>query len=413
MIRFDTSKVEKKKKKKKKRSRSGSSEGVDRRKMMQEMILAQAKAAEEQRKYQAWLQQTKHSRCIYVGGVGHVPQADLFQFWNAVVNKCMGDDNRNAVLSVYVNAMRNFAFVEFDSMQIATCCMDLDGISYNGQPINIRRPKNYNAELARILPNPINTEKDEEVMKKFNPEAVGIETTGLRTVCDEGPNKIYVGNLPPHLPNAHIQELLEAVGGKLKALQVVRNVNTGLSKGYGFCEFEDHSKTEQAIKDLSGLDVGNGKLLIVKRALVGNESLVYSPTTPTGVSVGSSNAAPISPVAAEIREISNDVPTRILVLTNMITDEELRNPVEYNEIKRDIQSECSNYGKVLSFRLPRMNQTKNQDHVAKVFVEYKTVEEAKKARKNIEGRSFAQRTIGCRYMSEREFSVLADESLND
>ena len=52
--------------------------------------------------------------------------------------------------------------------------------------------------------------------------------------------------------------------GALRAFNLVVDRDTGISKGYGFCEYQDPSITDTAIQGLSAISVG-GKTLTVRR----------------------------------------------------------------------------------------------------------------------------------------------------
>jgi hypothetical protein len=47
----------------------------------------------------------------------------------------------------YVNPERKFAFVEFNSIELANAIMPLDGLLFKGHPVKIRRPNDYNASV--------------------------------------------------------------------------------------------------------------------------------------------------------------------------------------------------------------------------------------------------------------------------
>ena len=47
------------------------------------------------------------------------------------------------------------------------------------------------------------------------------------------------------------------------------------------------------------------------------------------------------------------LPTEVLCLLNMVTEEELRDEEEYEDILEDIREECSKYGEVRSLEIPR------------------------------------------------------------
>lgn len=100
-------------------------------------------------------------------------------------------------------------------------------------------------------------------------------------------------------------------------------------------------------------------------------------------------------------------PSRILVLTNMVSEDELMDDNEYRDIVEDVSAELNKYGRVLSVVLPRpasVDPTSNGKGVGKVFVEFSRVDEAVKARGEVEGRQFANRVVGVEFMSEDKYN---------
>jgi hypothetical protein len=53
----------------------------------------------------------------------------------------------NAVLNVYINHEKKFAFVEMRSVEEASNVMALNGIMFEGAPVKVRRPTDYNPSL--------------------------------------------------------------------------------------------------------------------------------------------------------------------------------------------------------------------------------------------------------------------------
>jgi splicing factor U2AF subunit len=51
-------------------------------------------------------------------------------------------------MTVYINRERNFAFVELNTIELTTACLQLDGIKFNGQSLRIRRPNDYNPSVV-------------------------------------------------------------------------------------------------------------------------------------------------------------------------------------------------------------------------------------------------------------------------
>ena len=55
------------------------------------------------------------------------------------------------VHNVYINHDKKFAFVEMRSVEEASNAIALDGILFEGAPVKVRRPTDYNPSLAAAL----------------------------------------------------------------------------------------------------------------------------------------------------------------------------------------------------------------------------------------------------------------------
>ena len=67
--------------------------------------------------------------------------------------------------------------------------------------------------------------------------------------------KIYVGNISPSADNASLQALFSAFGTVEKAY-IVKDRQTGESKGYGFVVMSNDAEAQGAIKALDGKKCG-------------------------------------------------------------------------------------------------------------------------------------------------------------
>lgn len=80
---------------------------------------------------------------------------------------------------------------------------------------------------------------------------------------------------------------------------------------------------------------------------------------------------------------------QVLLLTNMVTAEDVNNDDEYADLVADIRSECSNFGALVNVVLPRGEEK----GVGLVFLEYDDSGGAEKAKKALDGRAFASNKI--------------------
>jgi RNA recognition motif-containing protein len=76
--------------------------------------------------------------------------------------------------------------------------------------------------------------------------------------------KVFVGGLPFATTDDELRELFEA-HGKVASANVVRDRETGRSKGFGFVEFENEDEGKAAEKALNGSEVG-GRTISVAQA---------------------------------------------------------------------------------------------------------------------------------------------------
>ena len=95
-------------------------------------------------------QQYRHARRIYLGGIppNYADEEALKNFLNNVIAKGLGEENDHTyVVSIYINQKKCFAFVELKSVELATACLDLDGIIYKKVILKVLRAKEYQPEL--------------------------------------------------------------------------------------------------------------------------------------------------------------------------------------------------------------------------------------------------------------------------
>ncbi len=76
--------------------------------------------------------------------------------------------------------------------------------------------------------------------------------------------KLFVGGLPFSTTDDELQDLF-AAHGKVASATVVKDRDTGRSKGFGFVEFENDDEGKAAEKALNGSDMG-GRSITVNEA---------------------------------------------------------------------------------------------------------------------------------------------------
>jgi splicing factor U2AF subunit len=277
-------------------------------------------------------QMTRQARRLYVSNIpfGMTEEA-MMDFFDAQM--CLGGGGGgltqvpgNPVLAVQINQDKNFAFLEFRSVDETTQAMAFDGIIFQGQSLKIRRPHDYQP-LPGVSENP----------SVYVPGVVS-------TVVPDSAHKLFIGGLTNYLNDDQVKELLTSFG-PLKAFNLVKDSATGLSKGYAFSEYVDINVTDQAIAGLNGMQLGDKKLL-VQRASVGAKNATLSTINQTPVTLQ-------VPGLMSSQVQMGGHPTEVLCLMNMVLPEELLDDEEYEEIVEDVRDECSKYGLVKSIEIPR------------------------------------------------------------
>lgn len=322
---------------------------------------------------------TCQSRRLYVGNIPFgVTEDAMMEFFNQQMQICgLSQAAGHPVLACQINLDKNFAFIEFRSIDETTAAMALDGITYQGQSLKIRRPRDY-----QPMPGQKDT-VDASVLGKI--DAAALAAGVVSTVVHDSPYKVFVGGLPNYLNEEQVKELLSSFG-QLKAFNLVKDSSTGLSKGYAFAEFLDHTVTEQAIAGLNGMQLGEKKL-VVQFASVGAKNQMNNPQAPVAIQVPGLSMIGQGPGPA----------TEVLCLMNMVMPEELREDDEYEDILEDIREECQKYGGVRSLEIPRPVEGVEVPGVGKVFVEFSNVSECQKAQTALAGRKFANRVVVTSY----------------
>jgi cold-inducible RNA-binding protein len=79
------------------------------------------------------------------------------------------------------------------------------------------------------------------------------------------PNKLFVGNLSYNVTDAGLNELFSSLNIPIASVKVMRDHNTGRSRGFAFVELTSEADMESAIKQLNG-KVLDGRALTVNEA---------------------------------------------------------------------------------------------------------------------------------------------------
>ncbi|CAN6865515.1 unnamed protein product [Brassica oleracea] len=340
---------------------------------------------------QAMTQQaTRHARRVYVGGLPPTAnEQSVATFFSQVMSAVGGNTAGpgDAVVNVYINHEKKFAFVEMRSVEEASNAMALDGIILEGVPVKVKRPTDYNPSLAAALgpsqPNP-----------NLNLAAVGFSsgsTGGL-----EGPDRLFVGGIPYYLTEDQIRELLESFG-PLRGFNLVKDRESGNSMGYAFCVFQDPSVTDIACAALNGIKMGN-KTLTVRRAVQG---AIQPKPEQEDILLHAQQQIALQRLMLQ----PGGTPTKIVCLTQVVTANVLGDDKEYEDIMEDMRQEGGKFGNLVNVVIPRPNPEHDPTPgVGKVFLEYADLDSAAKARSGMNGRKFDGNQVVAVYYPENKYA---------
>ncbi|XP_074302715.1 splicing factor U2af large subunit B-like isoform X2 [Silene latifolia] len=340
---------------------------------------------------QAMTQQaTRHARRIYVGGLTPTANEQSVATFFSHVMAAIGGNSAgpgDAVVNVYINYEKKFAFVEMRSVEEASNAMALDGIIFEGTPVKVRRPSDYNPSLAAAL-------GPSQPSPNLDLAAVGLTPGSAGGL--EGPDRIFVGGVPYYFTEVQVRELLESFG-PLRGFDLVKDRETGNSKGYAFCVYQDISVTDIVCQALNGIKMGD-KTLTVRRANQGTQQ-----PKPEQESVYMHAQQQIA--LQKMMFQPSGLATKVICLTNCVNPDELMDDEEFEDIFVDMKEEGKKFGAVVNVVIPHPQADGGPSPgLGKVFLEYADTESALRARAGMNGRKFGGNPVVATYYPENKFA---------
>ena len=345
--------------------------------------------------------QSRHARRIYVGNLPYgVGRREIDTFFQELVSIALvlPSDNvgTHTIINTYFNQERKYSFVEFSSVELTNAALELNGALFKGKELIVKRPTDYKADIAP-KPNCTLSWDLKKMPATFQKKLVRTGDSGVassyppgsierlkHTQINNGPHKIYIAGFPLHLQDEQIRELLESFG-KLRALHVPIGAN-GKKKGFGFCEYEDHNLTAAACAGLNGLEVG-GNILQMRVAKAG--------AADTGAATGA-NTLPIGDRPAAMMAHQ---PTRFVKLGSMVTEADINDPQEYEDIKEDVRGMAMSFGSLQNILIPKSGPS-----LGCVFLEYGSSSDALRAANGMRGKVFDGRLVTADFVNEEVYA---------
>jgi splicing factor U2AF 65 kDa subunit len=334
----------------------------------------------------------------------NVTEEDIMIFLNYKMRDILNNQEVISILkATFDENDKTKAILDLRNEDDATKALALDGELYEDKKMVLERPTNYVT----------NTNLSEE--NQLFPMFSGISTSN--TV--DNTNRLFIGGLPSEMSEENVKELLETFG-ELKAFNLVKDLNTGVSKGYGFCEYAEESQTNASIKGLNGMEVGT-KTLLVQRAYVGAKAPIQPIQINYTLNIGAMTTTvegllnmPIKVEAAlgglaATMNLSN-TPQKILVLMNLFSVEEVRNmdEDEHKDALEDLRSECEIFGKIKRLLFPIYDKENDIEPpgCGYVFIYYERIDSSREAQEALAGRRFQGRTVITSFYPEKKFKEI-------
>ncbi|OAY68690.1 Splicing factor U2af large subunit B, partial [Ananas comosus] len=196
----------------------------------------------------------------------------------------------------------------------------------------------------------------------------------------------------------------------LRGFDVVKDRETGNSKGYGFCVYQDPAVTDIACAALNGLKMGD-RTLTVRRAsasmgpikpeqeLILQQAQQQIAMQKIALQIGGSPPFPGSGVVLSVAP-----PTKIVCLTEVVSMDELKDDEEYEEILEDMREESGKFGALVNVVIPRPSPAGEMiPGIGKVFLEYADAAGSARAKAALHGRKFGGNVVTATYYPEDKF----------
>jgi splicing factor U2AF 65 kDa subunit len=330
---------------------------------------------------------TRHARRLYVGNLPvNTTDVEVGDFFNRALAYSKGvEGDAKPVLSVYLNLEKRFAFIELRSLSEAAAALAMDGVLFSSMSLRMRRPNDYNeAACPPVLPPP-----------HFDPSLLGIVSTQV----GDGPNKVFIGGIPYSLTEDEVKVILQT-HGRLAAFNMIKDAGTGTSKGFAFFEYADPSVVDDACKNLNGTVIEN-KTLTVRRATQHGERTALGSGGSVGDAGRVAGADGSVAAAALLRQV-----TRIVQLQNVVTEQELEDDEDYQDIVDETEEEARRFGALEKVVVPRPGGPSEPEAigVGRVFIVFEKAADAERAFTAMDGRKFENRTVVASYVSEEDFA---------
>lgn len=327
------------------------------------------------------------------------------------------------------NRHKGFCFLEFECPEAAFLALEhMQSITIGGRAVKVGRLSNIGQVAAQHF------------IAQFGNEAAKY-------------HRVYIANIHVNIVDTDIKAVFESFG-RVLSCQLVKNVDTGRHKNYGFVEYDNSQSMKEAISAMNGFDLG-GQCIRVGPCVVppsmhniptvapGNASTALSGAKAVQEMLkkkkkdsGANRPSPPKDSMADVLAIREELnkkarnPTcdddsgqmkitggaqrnmimrklmtrrsNVVVLKNMLSADDLD-----EEVESEVTQECSQYGNVLRVVIYQEvdRLAPGCEPIVKVFVQFTDADGAETAKKELSGRFFAGRKINAQSYDETAFEM--------
>jgi RNA recognition motif-containing protein len=210
-------------------------------------------------------QLTFKARRIYVGNLPQteppVTDTQVREFFDQAMHAANLTTSPGCCVSdVWISQEKHFAFVEVRSIQEATNSMNLDGVTFYGQPIRVNRPHDYvppNDPIAGI--SAMGSVPGAPSLVPGMPNMNNVNSMGTLMALTKKCRRIHVGNLPmnsgltPAALKVFISQLMQQLALVVKPGDPVVDSFLSQDGKFGFIEFRTIQEANNALA-MSGVE---------------------------------------------------------------------------------------------------------------------------------------------------------------
>jgi len=204
-----------------------------------------------------------------------------------------------------------------------------------------------------------------------------------------GPMRLYVGSLHFNINEEMLKGIFEPFG-RIDKIELMREPETGRSKGYGFITFHDAEDAKKALEQLNGFELAGRAMKVnhvnerpeittgpslldsdelertgIDLGTTGRLQLMAKLAEGTGIQIPqaaltalqmNSTAALAGPMAAANAAAAPPIATQCFLLSNMFDPNSETNAEWAEEIRNDVIEECRKHGGALHVYVDRNSQ---------------------------------------------------------